>query len=335
MTEFTTNLSTQIEGDMIAMLDEWHSKGNEVYDDALDSQIHQWYVSPPKVWPQKPYFSPSSLGSCPRELYLKARGAKRDNFQQPPHQRRQADMGTLTGDYIQRELLFIEKHYAKLTGNAPKFRFLRDDKGRPRFEEFAKANVKVTHNGETFHLSGSPDGIMEYTTDGGEMIRVGLEVKSKASTSARTSNYSMRGPDANHITQTKCYARMYGCDYYVILYVNLSKKGWFMSEEDYAKTPDIRAFCLHVTEADKLELLDKPAMITKAVRDGVAPPLDIDEWTFNNFKTACALDLSSEEFDELTAVNQRMQQSSLKVGKKRDYAKAIEFITETRKEAGL
>lgn len=334
MTEFKTgtdaDLTTQIEGDLIALLDDFHSLP-EVYDDALDSQIHQWYVNPPKVWPQKPYFSPSALGSCPRELYLKAKGAKKDTFRRPPHQARQASMGTLTGDKIQRDLLLIEKHYERLTGNAPRFRFLRDDKGRPRFEEFAKANVKVTHNGETFYLSGSPDGIMEYTTDAGEKIRVGLEVKSKASTAAKTSAYSMREPDEKHIVQTRCYAKMYGCDFYVILYVNLAKKGWFMSEEDYAKTPDIRAFCLHVTEADKLALLDKPAAITKAVRENTPPPIDLDNWTFNNFKTACALDLTAEEFDELVTMNNRMQHSNLKDGKKRDYAAAIEFIEAARK----
>lgn len=334
MTELTTDLSTQIEGDLIALLDDWASLGG-VFDDALDSQIHQWYVNPPKVWPQKPYFSPSSLGSCPRELYVKAKGAKRDAFRQRPHQRRQADMGTLTGDYIQRELLFIEKHYEKKTGNVPKFRFLRDAQGRPRFEEFAKSSVKVTHEGETFYLYGSPDGIMEYTTDSGEKIRVGLEVKSKASTAARTSLYSMKEPEESHTVQAKCYARMYGCNYYVILYLNLAKKGWFMSEEDYTKTPDIRAFCLHVNEADKLALLDKPAQITKAVRDGVAPPLDLDHWTFNSFKSACALDLSAEEYAVLVEINNRVQHSNMKPFQKRDYAMAVEFITETRKEAGI
>ncbi|MBO0602732.1 hypothetical protein I2483_13775 [Sporosarcina sp. E16_3] len=338
MTEFTTDLSVQIEGDLssqiegdfIAMLDEWFSLP-EVYDDKLDSQIHAWYVNPPKVWPEKPYFSPSALGSCPRELYLKAKGAEKDNFRQPPHQSRQKKMGTLTGDMIQREILLIEKHYAKHTGNEPRFKFLRDDKGRPRFEEFAKANVKVSHNGETFNLSGSPDGIMQYTTDGGEVIRVGLEVKSKASTAAKTSAFSMREPDESHIVQTQCYAKMYGCDYYVILYVNLSKKGWAISDEDYAKTPDIRAFCLHVTEADKLALLDKPASITKAVREGTPPPLSLDDWLFNNFKTACALDLSDEEYAELIEINRKMQHSNLQAFKKRGYAEAIEFITEIRK----
>lgn len=335
MTEFTTgNLAQQIEGDFIALMDDWHSQ-NEVWDDELDSQIHAWYVNPPKVWPQKPYFSPSALGSCPRELYVKARGGKRDNFRQVPHQTRQRGMGTLTGDYIQRELLFIEKHYARLTGNEPRFRLLRDGQGRPRFEQFAKASVKITHNGETFHLYGSPDGIMEYVTDDGEAIRVGLEIKSKASTAARTSHYSLKEPESSHAAQATAYAKMFGCDYYVILYLNLAKKGWFMSEEDYAKTPDIRAFCLHITEADKAAMLDKPAEIVRAVRTGTPPPLDLDNWTFNNYKTACALDLSAEEYDALLTQNNRMQHSSLTAAKKRDYAAAIEFITDIRKGAGL
>ncbi|MHC8516807.1 hypothetical protein [Sporosarcina sp. ITBMC105] len=323
------NLSSQIEGDLIALLDDFQSLP-EVFDDALDSQIHAWYVNPPKVWPQKPYFSPSSLGSCPRELYLKAKGAKRDAGRRPPHQARQAKMGTAAGDMIQRELLFIEKHYERLTGNAPRFRFLRDEQGRPRFEEFAKANVKVTHNGETFYLSGAPDGIMEYITDDGEAIRVGLEVKSKASTAAKTSLYSMREPDASHKTQATAYARMYGCDYYVVLYLNLAKKGWFMSDEDYAKTPDLRAFCLRITDEDIAQILDKPAYVTRCVRENTPPPLDLDEWTFNNYKEACALDLSVAEFTELCEINHKAQHSSINASKKRDYAAAIEFITEKR-----
>ena len=325
-----TDLSAQIEGDLIALLDDYYAIP-EVYDDALDSQIHAWYVNPPKVFPKKPYFSPSALGSCPRELYVKARGAKRDAQHSQPHQGRWRRLGTMGGDMIQRDLLFIEKHYAKLSGKAPRFRFLRDAEGRPRFEEFAKANVKVTHNGETFYLSGSPDGIMTYITDDGEQIRVGLEIKSKQTTAARTSAYSLREPEGSHAKQAATYARMFGCEYYVILYVNYAKQAWSMTAEQYAKTPDMRAFCLHVTEAVKMALLDKPAAITKAVRENTPPPLDLDEWTFNNFKTACALDLSDDEFTEIQAINQRAQHSNLPASKKRDYAAAIEFITETRK----
>lgn len=325
-----TDSSTQIEGDLIAMLDEWGTLP-EVWDNELDSQIHAWYVNPPKVWPQKPYFSPSSVSSCPRELYVKAAGAKRDQFPQQPHQNRWKKIGTAIGDLIQRELLFIEKHFAKQTGNEPRFKFLRTKDGQPAFEDFAKLNRKVTHNGETFNLYGAPDGIMEYTTDSGEKIRVGLEIKSKQGTPARTSHYSMKEPDSSHAAQVVAYSAMYGCDYYVILYVNASKQGWNMSAEQYAKTPDIRAFCKRITDEDRAQLFDKLSAQTKAQRTGDKPPIDLDNFTFNNYKTACALDLSDEEFAELQTINQRMQHSNLKDGKKRDYAAAIEFITDIRK----
>src|SRR5690606_9341996 len=142
-----------------------------------------------------------------------------------------------------------------------------------------KSNVKVTHNGETFYLYGAPDGIMEYATDDGELIRVGLEIKSKQTTNARTSLYSMREPDVGHRLQAQAYARMFGCDYCVLLYLNLSQKSWSMTDEDYAKPPDIRAVCLHVTEADKAAILGKPVYVTRCVREGTPPPLDLDEWT--------------------------------------------------------
>ncbi|QIG62580.1 hypothetical protein [Sporosarcina phage Lietuvens] len=327
-------LARQIEGDFIALLDDWHSL-QEPFDDALDSQLHAWYVNPPKLFPEKPYFSPSALGSCPRELYVKARGAKRDVQRSQPHQGRWRRLGTLGGDLLQRDMLMIEKHYAKMTGNEPRFKFLRDPQGRPRFEQFASANVPVTHEGEQFNLFGSPDGIMQYTTDDGEVIRVGLEIKSKQTTHARTSLYSLKQPDESHATQARVYARMFGCDFYVICYLNYSKKAWNMSDEDYTKSPDLRAFCLHVSEADKLALLDKPATITKAVREGTPPPLELDGFLFNNFKTACALDLSDGEFTTLTEIARKAQDSNLQANKKRDYAQAIEFITETRKEVGL
>src|SRR5699024_12760118 len=80
----TYDLTTQIEGDLIALLDDWFSL-SETFDNELDAQLAQWYSNPPQVWPKRPYFSPSSLGSCPRELYIKAKyGNKaKDKRRQP------------------------------------------------------------------------------------------------------------------------------------------------------------------------------------------------------------------------------------------------------------
>ena len=326
------DMTVKIEGDFLAMIDEWHSFP-ETFDNELDSQLHAWYVDPPKVFPKRPYFSPSSLGSCPRELYVKAKGAKRDNTRRQPHQARWANAGTAVGDMIQRDLLLIEKHFKSKTGNEPRFRFLRDPQGRPRFEEFAKANVRVRHNGEEFYLYGAPDGIMTYTTDDGEEVRVGLEIKTKSTTPARTSLYTMREPDSNHAMQAKAYSVMYGCDYYIVLYVNVAKKSWVMSDEDYRKTPDIRAFCLDTRNIDKAELFDKPAMITKSVREGTPPKLDLEEWTFNNYKTACIESLTDDEVRELKEISHKAQHSSIPEWKKKGYLEAVEYITSTKESS--
>lgn len=325
----TEDLTIQIEGDLLALLDDYHSLP-EVWDNELDAQIHSWYANPPKMFPKRPYFSPSALGSCPRELYLKAKRAKRDEGRRQPHQGRWTRVGTAVGDIIQRDLLFIEKHYEDITGIAPRFKFLRDPQGRPRFEEFAGANVKVKCNDEEFYLYGFPDGIMTYTTDDGREVRVGLEIKSKSTTPARTSLYSMREAEESHVKQAKAYSLMYGCDYYVILYVNVAKKSWFISEEDYRKSPDMRAFCLDTRNVDKLELLDMPAEVTKAVRENNPPKLDLEKWTFNNYKEACALDLSEEEFTEVMEICHKVSHSSMPDFKKRSYEEAAEFIKAVR-----
>jgi len=76
-----TNLTAQIEGDFIAMIDEWHSLP-ETWDNELDAQIHRWYadvLTEKPVYPKKPYFSPSAANACPRELYMKQIGAERDD----------------------------------------------------------------------------------------------------------------------------------------------------------------------------------------------------------------------------------------------------------------
>ena len=341
MTTITEDLSAQIEGDLIAMLDDFHSLP-EIWDDELDAYFYDLLRNSPKSYPKFPYFSPSSSTSCPRELYVKAYRAKKDAFRRQPHQRRWAKIGNLIGEMIQLDMLYIEKHYEAKTGNKPRFVFERNADGTPRFEKYAGDNNKrVTHNGETFHLYGFPDLITTYTTDSGENLRVGIEVKSKQTTSARTSHYSLKEAEGGHFAQSVCYDDMFGCDYFIVLYVNAAKKAWFVSEEDYAKTPDMRAFCKRITGEDKAHVFDKFAEITKAVRNKTPAPLDLDEWTFNGFKQACALDLSPEEFDELLALNRRMQHSNLPDFRKRDYAKAIDFIadvrkgTETRKGAGI
>ena len=328
-----TNLGAQIEGDFIAMLDEWHSRP-ETWDNELDAQIHRWYADPPVVFPKRPYFSPSAANSCPRELYVKAKGAKKDVTGQPPYRGRWTRLGTAIGDLIQRDILFIEKHFEKVTGNPPRFVFERTPDGRPMFEDFAKKNHEVTHRGHTFYLYGTPDGIMRYTTDDGEVIRVGLEIKSKQTSAAQTSLYKLRHPKEDHARQVVAYSAMYGVDHYVILYVNAAKDGWVIDDDKYAKNPDIRAFYINITEADRLALFDKFADVLDAVETGRPPVLDLWKWNFNNYKTACALDLSDEEVADLERQVRRIRHSSLPDWQKAGPVSALAQIKEIRaKEA--
>src|SRR5699024_1787083 len=280
-----------------------------------------------------PYFSPSSLGDCPRELYLKAKRAKRDQLRQPPHQGRWKKLGTLGGDLVQRELLAIGRNYEKQTGNAPRFKLLFNSDGTPMFEDFAKTNKLVEQDGERFYLYGAPDGIMEYITDDGEPIRVGIEIKSKQGTPARTSMYSMKNPDSAHARQIVAYAEMYDCDYYVILYVNYAKQSWNMTDEQYAKTPDIRAFCAKITDEHKRTVFDKAVKVTRAVKAGNPPKMDIDGWAFNNFKRATAESLTDEEFEEIRQQAERARHSSMPAWKIESWARAVDEIEELRKES--
>lgn len=306
-------------------LDRWYSQP-ETYDNELDRQIHEWYANPPQVWPNRPYFSPSNSKACPRELYMKAKRAKKDSFAKPPYQGRWQEIGTAIGDVIQRTVLAMERN---LPG-CP-FKFERNPDGTPMFEDFAKKNTEINHNGQKFYLYGTTDGIMEYvdrTT--GELIRIGLEVKSKQSTPAKTSRHSMREAEEGHRKQCVAYSLMYNVDYFIILYVNAAKKAWVMSDADYQATPDIRAFGYEITDADRTELLDSFAEVAKAISEDSPPAMDLSRFTFNNFKTACALSLTDEEFSELKAQASRYMRSSLPDWKKQGYYDAIQFIKEMR-----
>lgn len=335
----TQSIANQIAQHFTDFLNVWHSQP-EVYDDALDAQIHAMYANvltdkSRKVWPPRgiPYFPPSAAGACPRSLYEKALGAKKDISVQPPHQGRWTRIGTAVGDMIQRDILFAEKYYAKATGQQPRFVFERNAYGEPMFEQFAPGLAQVTHNGATFALYGYCDGLLLYRTDDGEVLRVGLEVKSKQTTAAKTSEYSTRnGPDEKHVKQTICYSRMYGVDYYVILYVNCAKKAWEMTVEDFAKNPDIKAYGLYITDEMREEIFDGFAAIVHAVNTKTPPPLDIENFTFNNFKRACALSLTEEELAAIERKVSAISRSSLPDWKKRGPIEALAEIQRIRYE---
>jgi hypothetical protein len=198
------------------------------------------------------------------------------------------------------------------------------------FEDFAKKNHEVVHNGQRFYLYGTTDGIMQYITEDGEIIRIGLEIKSKQTTPARTSLYSMKEEEEKHRKQCVAYSVMYDVDYFIILYVNAAKKGWVLSDDEYEANPDIRAFGIEITDNDRAELLDFFAEITRCINANTPPAMDLSNFTFNNFKTACALSLTEEEFQLLKVQVKRAQRSGLTQKTKDQYLDAFMFIKEAR-----
>lgn len=318
--------------EFLHMIETWHAEP-EVWDSELDAEIHAQYAEilkrdQPKHDAAIPYFSPSSSDACPRQLYAKITGAKKDKQSRQPHQGRWTRIGTAWGDVVQRDLLFIEKHYEKRIGEAPAFVPERTDEGFPAWEDFIKAHVIVNHRGHEFALRGTSDGILVHR-DG---TRIGLEVKSKQTTAARTSLYSMREPELKHVKQCVTYAIMYGLDRYLIVYGNLSKKSWVYDDETYEKTPDFRVFEIAITDAMKASVLDYFANVMDAVEKGTPPPVDLGKWTFNDYKTEIAKTITDDEYDALKTEVRKVMRSSRPEFIKAQYYGAYEFIREIRQE---
>lgn len=279
------------------------------------------------------YFPPSSAGSDPRELYVKAKKAKKDKEAIPAHKGRWRSLGEITGDMIQTALLFIEKHYEKKTGEKPAFIPCRTDEGYPMWEDFADKFVEVEHNGEKFWVKGKPDGVLLHQKTG---KRIGLEIKTKQTTHSKTSLYSLPEAEPKHKQQCFVYSipEMFDLDEYLILYVNLSKKSWEMNDSDIKKSPDLRCFHIDITEEDKNSVLDVFSEVVKSIRSNTPPALDLSRWTFNNYKTACALSLTDDEYYLLKAQVKRAMRSGLPEWKKQGYYDAFEFIREVREDIG-
>ncbi|PJI12379.1 hypothetical protein CTV96_09535 [Bacillus altitudinis] len=323
------SFAQSIADELVSYLNEWHSLP-ETWDNQLEADIHRWYSEAPNVFPKRPYFSPSAANACPRELYHKALNAKKDVEAKPPYQGRWTRLGTAIGDMIQRDILFMAKHFGKKTGRVCPFDFERNEDGTPVFEDFAKRNHKIERGGQTFYLYGTCDGILRYVTADGEILRVGLEIKSKQTTAAKTSLHSMREPEAKHVAQCVTYGPMYGVDYYVILYVNASKKSWIYPEGEFEKSPDIRAFGIEIKPHDIDVILDRFVDIRNAVDAGTPPALDLGAWTFNNYKTTIAKSLTDAELQTIREKVAQVRRSGMYASTKQQYAEALTFIERVR-----
>lgn len=254
---------------------------------------------------------------------MKLKRAKRDITDIAPHQSRWQALGTSTGDWLQYDLLLAENHYKKLTGKEPRFIVERTEEGYPCFEDFVHKRHDVNFNDTEFALVGTCDGVLIDTVTG---QRIGLEIKTKQETPSKTSLRGMKEADIKHIKQVVCYAEMYNLDKYLIIYYNCAKKKWFMTEDEFINTPDIRVFEVDITDDLRKLTLGYLASVVKKFNENNPPQLELDKWLFNNYKEACAKDLSENELQSLETYVKRYIKSTMPTWQKQAIQNAYEDV---------
>jgi len=297
--------------------------------------------------PVKKWIRPSMVGADKQAIWMHLHGYKPDTFlldepQDEVHTRWQA-IGTVVGDMWQRQVLSAE-HWTKKGKADVDFAFERvnlegieshGDGNYPMFEEFARKYIEI----DGVPVWGTCDGILNYreifeTNCSATQVvhRIGFEVKSKQTTNASTGTYKMKCAEDKHIQQIKTYALMYDLDYYFILYQNCSKKGWTQDEETKTKYPDVRVFGIYISEEDKEShrnyLRDLWDLQTKE-----KPPLDPLNWTFNSHKISAIVNMTDEEYTQLSNDVSKIRHSrDMTAFEKKSAEQCLEEIRQAREE---
>ena len=222
-------------------------------------------------------FSPSGVSKCERDLYFKAMKEQTDELVKYPYQKRWVRNASAVHEAVQRDLLYCEKH---LTDDLM-FTVKRLENGLPAWEDNIKRAKVIEYKGTTFVLYGMCDGLLEYKPDG---TTIGFEFKTKSTTLGAVGTYKLKTPADDHKAQATAYALLFGVDEFIFVYESLAKDGWMKGPD--AK-PDLRTFYHKVTEADKVELLEKLKRVADMYYSEVVPPKNESKCLFCQYKTAC------------------------------------------------
>lgn len=278
-------------------------------DDKVTLWLYEHYIKVLREgYPEIPCeinFRSSGSGSCKRELTMAVQAKSNESIRPDkrkvmPHHTRWTAIGTSIGDVMQMFVLLMEKHYERLVGEPCSFKFERLSDGAPNFEQFSTKYKTFSRGDVEFSTGGSVDGVLIYTDQKTfEETRIGFEVKSKQSSYSATGHYSMKSANDKHIKQITNYAMLNELDHYMIVYLNAAHQAWNIKPENYAKYPDVRVFGIDVTQEMKDGVIENFFFVAESARDNVLPPLELDNWMFNDYKTACAKSLSYEELEVL------------------------------------
>ncbi|ARO62433.1 Uncharacterized protein B5E38_5013 [Bacillus cereus] len=293
--------------------------------------------------PEETWLRPSMIGSDERALWYNLNGFKSDEELaierakdlQPDYKTRWQGIGTVVGDFWQKQVLSAEFWSHKLPTVKFDFAFLRlhrnyghGAKYYPAFEEFTRTTSDI----EGVPVHGTCDGVLEYVPEHENLgrdyqgLRIGFEIKSKQTTYASTGHYSMKGEDPKHVQQAKTYALMYGLDYYFFVYQNCSKKGWNISPDDQAKYPDLRVFGIYISPEEKAAHTEYLRKLYNLKDSNELPKLDLLRWNFNSHKEVITANLTSQDMEYLIDQRNMIVDGKYSAFEKRCAADAYEDI---------
>lgn len=239
-----------------------------------------------------PKFSPSSADKCPLDLYNSLMRVPEDEQTLSPYHRRWTRNASFVHEAIQRDLLYFEK----LVEDNP-FSVCKAGEVVPKYKGTPKGNLPawernildfkvIEHNGEKFIMSGMMDGNLWYKGE-----HIGFEIKTKSTTIASVGDFKLKTPMESHVRQQVAYSILFFGDIYedrtdrfLIYYESLAKDSWTKGEE---ARKDYKVFEVNVTKEDRIKLLDKFALVTKAYREKTHPSGDDSKCFFCPYKNQC------------------------------------------------
>jgi hypothetical protein len=291
-------------------------------------------------------FGASGTAMCDRQLVLKnAQGVKPEKSDDLPFRGRQRRQGTAIVDYVQLDLVHMQK---RLGVNA-KFTMAERENGEWDFEDTAQQRVIFEYpNPETgeivkFAITAKPDGKFNYAPDGSRII---FEYKTKASgLRAMNGKIDFKGAQDDHIRQVTAESLVFGIDEALIVYESTQKPAWFddaqstsvtkgqKTWEDGQPRPDLRACYVKITDEMKAALLSdlarQAALVYEQRAGGEVPEVTAEstgKCGFCQFSGYCRKTITSDNLAKLQRIDSAMAASQM--AGKAEHRNVMKYIAE-------
>lgn len=332
----TQSRAETLVNDFLTQMDAYYaSPSTAYYDDAISRRFYGQKLRYLRYdpWPKDGLvmFGASGTSLCDRQLVFKNdKTTKPEKSVDIPFRGRQRRIGNATVDYVQLDLV----HMQKRLGSAAKFTMAERDNGEWDFEDAAQERriFEAPHpeTGELvkFAITAKPDGKFVYEPDDSRIL---FEFKTKASgLRAMNSKLDYKGAQADHIRQVTAEALVFGVDEALIVYESTQKPAWFDDTDNASVTKgaktwlagkplaDMRAFYVKITDEMKTalfaDLARQAALVYESQADGAAPTVTVEmtgQCGFCSYREYCRKVLTSDNESRLEAIEHTMSKSSM------------------------